>query len=277
MIKFIYSTLFALFAGGLLMADTASAQSTAFTYQGRLMDTGSPANGNYDLTFSIFDAASDGNQVGSTLTNAPTAVTNGLFMTTLDFGTGVFSGPRRWLQIGVRTNGSNGTYAILSPLQEVTSAPYAITAANANSVSGTISGSQIQSGTITSTQLASGTAAANLAASGQSGVASGGIVLSPAANATNLLNNGYVKIGQTELGELWVTLGLAVAPAPRYNQTAIWTGTQMIVWGGYDGTNYFNDGRIYNLALNTWSAITPYGAPTARVGQIGRASCRERV
>jgi len=163
-------------------------------------------------------------------------------------------------------------YAILSPLQQVTASPYAITATTAttattaNSVSGTISGSQIQGGTVTSTQLASGTAAANLAASGQSGVASGGIVLSSDANATSLLNSGYAKIGQTELGELWTTLGLAVAPGPRFNQTAIWTGTQMIIWGGYDGTNYFNDGRIYNPALNTWSAMTPYGAPTARVG-----------
>src|SRR5208282_6784055 len=128
----------------------------------------------------IFDAPSNGNQVGASLTNAPTVVSNGLFMVTLDFGSSVFTGPQRWLQIGVRTNGSSGAYAILSPLQQVTASPYAITAntantaTTANSVSGTISGSQIQGGTVTSTQLASGTAAANLAASGQSGVASGG-------------------------------------------------------------------------------------------------------
>ena len=32
------------------------AQGTAFTYQGRLLDTGSPANGNYDMRFYLRDA-----------------------------------------------------------------------------------------------------------------------------------------------------------------------------------------------------------------------------
>ncbi len=263
-----------LFAVGFLTPNTVCAQGTAFTYQGQLMNNGASRRLAIMISqFAIFDAASNGNQIGASLTNAPTAVSNGLFTVTLDFGAGVFSGPQRWLQIGVRTNGSSGAYTILAPLQEVTASPYAITAGNFTGTingsqiqSGTISGSQISGGTVTSTQLASGAAAANLDASGQSGVASGGVVLSPNANATNLLNTGYTKIGQTQLGELWTTLGLAVAPEPRYGQTAVWTGTEMIVWGGYDGTNYFNDGRIYNPALNTWSAMTPYGAPTARTG-----------
>jgi hypothetical protein len=48
---------------------TAHAQGTAFTYQGRLNDGGSPASGSYDLTFALFDAATSGNQVGGTVTN----------------------------------------------------------------------------------------------------------------------------------------------------------------------------------------------------------------
>src|SRR5687767_6158432 len=83
---------------------TAFAQGTAFTYQGRLNDGASPANGTYDLKFALFDAASTGNQVGGALTNAATAVSNGLFIVTLDFGN-QFPGPDRWLEIGVRTNG----------------------------------------------------------------------------------------------------------------------------------------------------------------------------
>src|ERR1035441_1766216 len=55
------------------------AQGTAFTYQGRLLDTGSPANGNYDMRFYLRDALSAGNPVGATNTVAPVAVSNGLF------------------------------------------------------------------------------------------------------------------------------------------------------------------------------------------------------
>jgi len=41
---------------------TALAQSTAFTYQGRLHDCASAGNGNYDLTFALFDAPIGGIQ-----------------------------------------------------------------------------------------------------------------------------------------------------------------------------------------------------------------------
>jgi len=83
---------------------TAHAQGTAFTYQGRLNDGASPATGIYDLRFAIYDALNSGAQQGSLLTNSATAVSNGLFSVTLDFGS-QFSGANRWLDIGVRTNG----------------------------------------------------------------------------------------------------------------------------------------------------------------------------
>jgi hypothetical protein len=94
--------------GALLTTNILFAQGTAFSYQGKLAANGSAANGYYDLTFAIFDVPGNGNQIGTTLTSAQTGVTNGLFMVTLDFGSGVFTGPQRWLQIGVRTNGSSG-------------------------------------------------------------------------------------------------------------------------------------------------------------------------
>src|SRR6267378_8177087 len=83
----------------------AHAQGTAFTYQGRLDNGISTANGSYDLTFSLFDADTNGNQVGVTLTNTAVGVSNGLFVVTLDFGAGMFDGNPRWLEIGVSTNG----------------------------------------------------------------------------------------------------------------------------------------------------------------------------
>lgn len=105
---------------------TLFAQGTAFTYQGRLNDGASPANGTYDLRFIVFDNSAGGNQQGPMLTNSATSVSNGLFIVTLDFGN-QFPGASRWLEIAVRTNG-NGNFFTLSSRQAITPAPYAITA-----------------------------------------------------------------------------------------------------------------------------------------------------
>src|SRR4030095_5529747 len=102
-------------------SSTGFAQGTAFTYQGRLNDNGSPAGGTYDLRFAIYDAATAGAQQGGALTNAGTAVSNGLFTVTLDFGN-QFSGADRWLEIGVVTNGG-GAFATLIPREQITARP----------------------------------------------------------------------------------------------------------------------------------------------------------
>lgn len=113
-------------------ADPAFAQTTAFTFQGRLMNGANRANGLYDLTFSLFGANTNGSPAAGSLTNAPVLVTNGLFTLTLDFGGPVFDGTPRWLQIGLRTNGSTGPYSILAPRLLVTAAPYAVFALTAS-------------------------------------------------------------------------------------------------------------------------------------------------
>src|SRR5215472_15879827 len=116
----------------LAFTDLASAQGTAFTYQGRLNDGANPANGSYDLTFTLFGTNSGGSPIAGPRTNSPTGVTNGLFTVMLDFGN-QFPGAARWLGIGVRTNGG-GAFATLSPRQALTATPYAIYAPNAGSV-----------------------------------------------------------------------------------------------------------------------------------------------
>src|SRR5258706_12240829 len=78
----------------------ASAQGTAFTYQGRLNDGANPVSGIYDLRFTIYDAGGGGSAVAGPLITAPVPVSNGLFTVTLDFGAGVFNGVNRWLEIG---------------------------------------------------------------------------------------------------------------------------------------------------------------------------------
>ena len=86
------------------------------------------------------------------LTNSAVAVTNGLFTTQLNFGSGIFTGTNYWLQIGVRSNGVATAFTALSPLQPVTPAPYAIFANTASNLSGTLPSSQL-SGAVPSSQI----------------------------------------------------------------------------------------------------------------------------
>ncbi len=95
------------------------------TYQGYLDDGGSPANGTYDFQFVLFDALTDGAQVGSIVTADDVVVADGRFSALLDFGGGVFDGNRRFLEISVRPGAETGAYTPLSPRQELTPAPYA--------------------------------------------------------------------------------------------------------------------------------------------------------
>lgn len=103
---------------------------TAFTYQGRLTDGGSPANGQYDIELKLYDDPEAGSQVGGTVTVNDQQVTSGLFAVQPDFGSGIFTGQARWLQIGVRPGGETGAYISLSPRQPLTATPYALYALN---------------------------------------------------------------------------------------------------------------------------------------------------
>jgi trimeric autotransporter adhesin len=113
----------------------APAQSTAFTYQGRLNHSGSPATGLYEITFALYDSATAGNIVTTPITLAPVPVTNGLFTVTLDFGPSAFTGPDRWLDIAVTVFGSDQPVVTLTPRQVITCAPYALHANAASQLS----------------------------------------------------------------------------------------------------------------------------------------------
>src|ERR1044071_6658289 len=95
----------------------AAPVATSFTYQGALLSGGSAANGNYDLTFALFNDPIAGAQIGTTWTNLNVTVSNGLFTTTVDFGPGVFDGTAYWLSIGVRSNGAAVVFSTLSARQ----------------------------------------------------------------------------------------------------------------------------------------------------------------
>ena len=169
---------------GLGRADVRG-QSSAFTYQGNLLENGSPASGAYDLRFLIYPRAEGGFPVAAPLTNSATAVTDGAFTVTLDFGTNVFTGADRWLEVAVKSSGSAADFTVLSPRQAITSTPYAIkaleshAAAAAASVTGSISAGQLV-GTLPSDAIAAGSITAPMLAPGSvtsASVADGAISL----------------------------------------------------------------------------------------------------
>ena len=124
----------------------ALGQGTAFTYQGVLQNNGIPANGPTDLTFTLYNDADSGTVLGTSNVLLNLSLTNGLVNTSLDFGTGVFTGGPVYLQIGARPSGINSEYTALLPRQPITASPYAIFsggATTAAAVSGPVAGNQI--------------------------------------------------------------------------------------------------------------------------------------
>jgi hypothetical protein len=132
--------------------ESLSAQGTTFTYQGQLNDGGSPAGGNYDFTFALYNSTNlAANIVAGPVTNSAVAVTNGLFTVPLNFGPGIFTGTNYWLEIAVRTNGTTSFFT-LSPRQPLTPVPYAIFASTASNLLGSLPSTQL-SGTLPSAQI----------------------------------------------------------------------------------------------------------------------------
>jgi len=65
--------------------------------------------------------------------------------------------------------------------------------------------------------------------------------------------------------DTWTRISTANAPSGRDGHTAIWTGSEMIVWGGYGGpAGILNTGGRYNPSTDSWTATSITNAPTRR-------------
>jgi N-acetylneuraminic acid mutarotase len=62
----------------------------------------------------------------------------------------------------------------------------------------------------------------------------------------------------------WTATGTTGAPDGRYFHMAVWTGTEMIVWGGVNFGVYFNTGGKYNPGTDSWTGTSTTDAPTGR-------------
>ena len=118
------------------LAEPESPVSQAFTYQGQLDNNGSPFTGSCDFTFTMWNAATNGNPVGDSESKPGTPVTNGVFSVQLNesgqFTTGAFNGSQRWLDIAVKCGSDHNPTDLGRQLLDT--APYASYALKAGSV-----------------------------------------------------------------------------------------------------------------------------------------------
>ncbi len=66
----------------------------------------------------------------------------------------------------------------------------------------------------------------------------------------------------------WTPTSTTNAPAARYSHVAVWTGGEMIVWGGW-ATNPLGTGGRYNPVTDSWTATSTTNAPSARYDHTG--------
>lgn len=202
-------------AAGLARAQTPL--GSAFTYQGRLTDGGSPAEGNFDFQFLLFDAPVGGSQAGPTLDRPGVAVNTGLFTVSLDFGSAASGVDARFLETRVRPAGS-AAYTTLTGRQRLTPAPnalYAVTSQHATSATTGVAAGPGLTGGGTSGDL---TLAADFSLSGR----------------TNGTSSSVARADHTHFGQAWSGSGIgleltraprAASPVPRARRT------RLVCWG----------------------------------------------
>jgi len=64
--------------------------------------------------------------------------------------------------------------------------------------------------------------------------------------------------------DTWSPMTVVNAPEPRYGHTAIWTGSQMIVWGGHRDLGSLDTGKLYDPQTDQWTDLPTTGAPSPR-------------
>src|SRR6188472_71669 len=70
----------------------------------------------------------------------------------------------------------------------------------------------------------------------------------------------------TCIDNTWTATSTTNAPEARSRHTAVWTGIEMIVWGGVGNSGELNTGGRYNPSTDTWTATSTTNAPGARAG-----------
>lgn len=130
----------------LISAELPAQVTNAFTYQGELEQSASPASGNFDFEFELYDAPGGGAAIAGPAIVTDVLVDGGLFSTQVDFGMDVFGIDDAWLEVRVREAGSGHPFTILSPRQLITPAPLSLHTLNVEP--GVVGTAEVDSGEV---------------------------------------------------------------------------------------------------------------------------------
>ncbi|MCF7764845.1 MAG: galactose oxidase [Verrucomicrobia bacterium] len=249
------------------------------SYQGRVFSGAAAFEGNGQFKFALLNADGsvvywlnhpDGNGDGQPDNAVTVGVTRGLYSVLLGdsslpnmagIAPSVFSNSSVHLRVWFN-DGTSG-FQQLTPDQRLAAVGYALMAAGvadgviteqklSSSLSGTITGlnQQIQA----------------LSARLDGLLASGLTVASSSGADSSLLAQGF-DLFSTVPAPAWANGNTAGAASARYGHTAVWTGSQMVVWGGSLAPGvYSSSGSIYTPLSDVWTPVSPVAVPSARTG-----------
>ena len=120
-------------------------------------------------------------------------------------------------------------------------------------------------GVIAGTFVGDGSGLTNVAAvTGGGAVPSGMVTASPRAQDPVLVAGGYRPMAYLP-APAWMNGATNSAPSPRSAQAAVWTGQQLMIWGGRGmGNAFLASGALYDPAADAWAATSTVSAPSAR-------------
>jgi hypothetical protein len=188
---------------------------------------------------------------------------NSGLITAVTAGTGLTGGGTSGtVSLGIAAGGVTSTELASNA---VTSAKIAANAVTAGAIASGQVAKNVNGVTDSVTVAGSGLITVNTVGStvtvGGGGTPAGTFVLGKPMDST-LIGAGFTETGFTQ--DSWKATATVGAPAGRVYHAAVWTGSKMIVWGGTDGTNFFNTGGQYDPVADSWTATTLVGTPAVR-------------